>query len=151
MAVWVRGGWFGRSIRGLRVPFPAMAVFDPIEKYHVYLSRGVAICGPSSSDCAHAQAGLSALTAIASVPAAKIPLLSARLAEAGVERSCGGLLISCASSASIIWELNASRWRPAFSSQLLSAVDGEKSPVGDASYQPNLSVLKCLCFAPHVK
>jgi len=29
-----------------------------------------------------------------------------------------GLLVSRASSASITWELNASRWRPAFSSHL---------------------------------
>jgi hypothetical protein len=34
-----------------------------------------------------------------------------------------GLLVSCASSASITWELNASRRRPAFSSHLLATVD----------------------------
>jgi hypothetical protein len=31
----------------------------------------------------------------------------------------GLLILSCALSASITWELNASRWRPAFSSHLL--------------------------------
>ena len=34
--------------------------------------------------------------------------------------------ISRASSASITWELNASRWKPAFSSHLLSAVEDRK-------------------------
>ena len=38
-----------------------------------------------------------------------------------------GLLVSCASSASITWELNASRRRPAFSSHLLAPFDS-KSP-----------------------
>src|SRR6516225_7575400 len=35
-----------------------------------------------------------------------------------------GLLVSCASSASITWELNASRRRPAFSSHLKSTIEG---------------------------
>ena len=34
-----------------------------------------------------------------------------------------GLLVSCASSASITWELNACRRRPAFSSHLLSTIE----------------------------
>jgi hypothetical protein len=34
-----------------------------------------------------------------------------------------GLLVFRASSASITWELNASRWKPAFSSHLLSPVE----------------------------
>jgi hypothetical protein len=36
-----------------------------------------------------------------------------------------GLLISCASSASITWELNASRRRPAFSSHLRASIDNQ--------------------------
>jgi hypothetical protein len=59
-----------------------------------------------------------------------------RVTEQGqsIEESClltvavlgffiAGLLVSCASSASIPWELNASRQRPAFSSHLLAQRD----------------------------
>jgi hypothetical protein len=35
-----------------------------------------------------------------------------------------GFLISCTASASMTWEINASRRTPAFSSHLFSAVDG---------------------------
>jgi hypothetical protein len=40
-----------------------------------------------------------------------------------------GLLVSRASSASITWELIASRWRPAFSSHLLSPAENPSAPL----------------------
>src|SRR6266568_3590471 len=45
-----------------------------------------------------------------------------------------GLLISCASSASITWELNASRRRPAFSSHLLSQIENYTRSSVDSAF-----------------
>jgi hypothetical protein len=54
---------------------------------------------------------------------ASVLLLSVCCIVVGVSFFIAGLLVSRASSASITWELNASRWRPAFSSHLISIVE----------------------------